>query len=84
MRLDLFLKTSRLIKRRKLANDAASKERVLINDKLSKPAAKIKIDDIITLNLGLKQIVVKVTSLTPKKDELMYQLISETYLNTND
>ncbi|WP_035375757.1 S4 domain-containing protein, partial [Haploplasma axanthum] len=80
MRIDLFLKTSRLIKRRKIANDAATKELVYINDKLVKPSARVKLDDIVTLNLGTKQIIVKVTSLTSKKEELMYQLISEKYL----
>ena len=47
MRLDLFLKTARIIKRRTLAKEAAEKSRVLINDKLSKPSTIVKISDIL-------------------------------------
>lgn len=80
MRIDLYLKTSRLIKRRKIANEATERELVLINDKIAKPSTKVKLDDLVTLNLGSKQIIVKVTSLTLKKDDLMYQIISEKYI----
>lgn len=80
MRIDLYLKTSRLIKRRKIAAEAADKDLVFINDKLAKPASKIKINDIVTLNLGRKKIVVKVTSITYHKDILMYEILSEEYI----
>ena len=80
MRIDLYLKTSRLIKRRKIANEAASKDLVLINDKVVKPSALVKIGDIVTLNLGRKQIIVKVTSLVLLKQDLMYQLIEEKFI----
>ena len=80
MRIDLYLKTSRLIKRRVIAHEATEKELILINDKIAKPANKVKLDDVITLNLGSKKIVIKVTSLTYHKEVLMYQLISEEYI----
>lgn len=80
MRIDLYLKQSRLIKRRTIAQEACQKGLVLINDKVAKPSQNIKESDEITLNLGLKQIKVVVTSLKVLKDELMYQLISEQYL----
>lgn len=79
MRIDLYLKTSRLIKRRKLASEACSKGLVLINNKVAKPSSLLKLEDVITLNLAAKQIVVKVTSLTLLKNDLMYELISESY-----
>ena len=77
MRLDKYLKVSRIIKRRTVAKEAATKEKIMINQKLAKPSAEVKIGDLITLYLGLKIITVKVISLEPKKDQFMYELISE-------
>lgn len=79
MRIDLFLKESRLIKRRKIANDATTNGLVSINGIVCKPSTKVKIDDTIVLNLGLKEITVKVVSLKSNKDTLMYELINEQY-----
>jgi ribosomal 50S subunit-recycling heat shock protein len=81
MRLDKYLKVSRLIKRRTLAKEASEAERILVNDKPAKPSKEIKIGDLITVNFGKKSLVVKVTSLkesTKKVDsELMYEFVSE-------
>jgi len=83
MRLDKYLKVSRLIKRRTLAKEASESERILVNDKIAKPSKKLKIGDIITIEFGRKQISVKVLSLNPviKKDDAsnMYELISESF-----
>ena len=82
MRLDKFLKVSRLIKRRTLAKEAAEQERILVNDKIAKPSKELKIGDTITIQFGRKEIQVKVISLNPsiKKEDAsnMYELISET------
>mgnify|MGYP003784219469 FL=1 len=77
MRLDKYLKVSRLIKRRTVAKEAASKDRVYVDNKLAKPSTNIDVGTLITLHLGLKIITVKVTSLVPIKDDLMYELVSE-------
>ncbi|MBE6130889.1 MAG: RNA-binding S4 domain-containing protein [Erysipelotrichaceae bacterium] len=83
MRLDKYLKVSRLIKRRTLAKEASESERILVNDKIAKPSKELKIGDIITIEFGRKQISVKVLSLNPviKKDDAsnMYELISESF-----
>lgn len=79
MRIDLFLKQSRLIKRRKLANDACSKGLVSVNNNIVKPSLNVKIGDTVTLDLAAKQIVVKILSLKPSRDTLMYELINETF-----
>lgn len=63
MRLDKFLKVSRLIKRRTVANSACVAGRVLINDKVAKPGSEVKIGDVITIGFGERQISVKVLSL---------------------
>lgn len=77
MRLDKYLKVARIIKRRTIAKEAASKEKVEINGKVAKPSSAVKENDILTLHLGIKIIKVKVVSLVQKKDVLMYELLSE-------
>ena len=49
MRLDKFLKVSRLIKRRTVANDVCDSARVFVNDNPSKPAKQLKVGDIISI-----------------------------------
>ena len=77
MRLDKYLKVSRIIKRRTLAKDAASNQKIEINNKVAKPSTAVCIGDKLTLHLGKKTIKVEVTSLTLIKDGLMYKLLSE-------
>jgi ribosomal 50S subunit-recycling heat shock protein len=77
MRLDKYLKVSRIIKRRVIAKEAAEKDKVEINSKIAKPSSLVKEGDVLTLYLGLKIVKVKIKSLTIKKDELMYELLSE-------
>lgn len=85
MRLDKYLKVSRLIKRRTLAKEASESERVFVNNLPSKPSKELKIGDLIKIQYGRKIIEVKVTSLvdsTKKQDAcLMYELVSETTIN---
>lgn len=82
MRLDKYLKVSRLIKRRTLAKEASESERILINNVVAKPSKEVKVGDILTITYGKKIVEVKITSLidsTKKADaSLMYELISET------
>ena len=52
MRLDKYLKVSRIIKRRTVANEACSGGRVTLNGKISKPGAEVKIGDIMTIRFG--------------------------------
>jgi len=77
MRLDKYLKISRIIKRRVIAKEAAEKDKVEINNKIAKPSSLVREGDILTLYLGLKIVKVKILSLVIKKDELMYELLSE-------
>lgn len=54
MRLDKFLKVSRVIKRRTVANDAADNGRVAVNGKIVKPSYEVKIGDIVEITFGDK------------------------------
>jgi len=54
MRIDKFLKISRVIKRRTVANDAADGGRVIVNGKLVKPSYNVKVGDIVEIKFGDK------------------------------
>ena len=60
MRLDKFLKVSRIIKRRTVANEASDAGRVTVNGKEAKPAKDVKTGDIISVRFGDKEIFFKV------------------------
>ena len=81
MRLDKFLKVSRLIKRRTVAKEVCTQDRILVNNKEAKPSKDIKEGDHITLIFGTKtiEVVVKQITETTKTDEAsnMYELIEE-------
>lgn len=82
MRLDKFLKVSRLIKRRTVANDACDAQRVTVNGKNAKASYDVKLGDLITVAFGTKSVTVRVLEIkeTTKKTESagMYEIISET------
>ena len=69
MRLDKFLKVSRLIKRRTVANEACDAGRVLVNDKPAKASVKVKPGDIIEIQFGTRTVKVEVLDIkdTTKK-----------------
>ena len=71
MRLDKYLKVSRLIKRRTVANEACDAGRVLVNDKVAKASVSVKSGDIIEIAFGNKTVKIEVLQVqeTVKKDE---------------
>jgi len=70
MRLDKYLKVSRLIKRRTVANEACDTGRVMVNGKVAKASHDVKIGDIIEIAFGQKTIKVRVLNIidSTKKD----------------
>lgn len=66
MRLDKFLKNSRLIKRRTVAKDACEGEKVYVNGKQAKPSTTIKIGDTIEIVFGEKSLKAEVLDITDK------------------
>ena len=81
MRLDKFLKVSRLIKRRTVANDACDASRIFVNGKAAKASYNVKLGDLISVAFGSKTVTVKVLEIkeTTKKAEStsMYEVVSE-------
>ena len=71
MRLDKYLKVSRLIKRRTVANEACDAGRVLVNDKPAKASLNVKTGDRIEIQFGTSSVKVEVLDVqeTVKKDE---------------
>jgi ribosomal 50S subunit-recycling heat shock protein len=82
MRLDKYLKVSRLIKRRTVANEACDSARVSVNGKVVKASYDVKVGDTVTVSFGQKNVTVRVLEIkeTTKKNESvgMYEVISET------
>lgn len=80
MRLDKYLKNSRIIKRRTVAKDACEQGRVEVNGKVAKPGLELKIGDEIQITFGSNTLKVKVAAMpeTVRKEdaETMYEVIS--------
>ncbi len=60
MRLDKYLKVSRLIKRRTIANEACDAEKVTVNGKVARASYDVKVNDVIEINIGKSPLKVKV------------------------
>ncbi len=79
MRLDKYLKVSRLIKRRTIANEACDAGRVTVNGKTARASYDVKIGDIVEISFGSRPVKIEVlkTQETVKKDDaaLLYKII---------
>ena len=83
MRLDKYLKVSRLIKRRTVAKEISDQGRISINGKVAKSSSDVSTNDELEIRFGNKTLTVKVLKIveTTKKDEAadMYEIVSETF-----
>ncbi|HDC7909450.1 TPA: RNA-binding S4 domain-containing protein [Staphylococcus aureus] len=81
MRLDKYLKVSRLIKRRTLAKEVSDQGRITINGNVAKAGSDVKVEDVLTIRFGQKLVTVKVTALNEhaSKDNTkgMYEIVEE-------
>lgn len=79
MRLDKFLKVSRIIKRRTVANEACDAGRVLVGGKVARASYNVKVGDVLEINFGTKTVKAEILNVseTVKKDDapLMYRII---------
>lgn len=84
MRIDKYLKVSRIMKRRTIANELAANQRVEINGKPVKPSHEVKVGDIVGVTFGSRKIEVRVLSVqeVKKKSEAsdLYEIVNEEYL----
>lgn len=81
MRIDKYLKNSRLIKRRTIAHDACEQERIFLNDKPAKPGANVKPGDEVLICFGNSRLKVRVKAIpeyvTKEQAPDLYEIISE-------
>lgn len=88
MRLDKFLKVSRIIKRRTVAKEVADKGRIQVNGLLAKSSSNVKIGDVVKIQFGNKILEIEVLELhdSTKKDDAqkMYQTLSETRVENSE
>ncbi len=88
MRLDKYLKVSRIIKRRPVAKEVADKGRVKVNGVLAKSSTDLKLNDQVEICFGNKLLTVKVLEMkdsTKKEDAIkMYEIINETRIETDE
>ncbi|MBR6407822.1 MAG: RNA-binding S4 domain-containing protein [Clostridia bacterium] len=79
MRLDKYLKVSRIIKRRTVANEACDNGRVLVNGRIARASYDVKPNDIIEINLGMNTVKYQVVSIsenaTKQSAGLMYKVM---------
>ena len=88
MRLDKFLKVSRIIKRRTVAKEIADKGRILINDRPAKSSSNVVVGDKLEIGFGNKTLIVKITQIieTTKKSDAaeMYEIIESKSADSAD
>ncbi len=82
MRIDKFLKLSRIIKRRSVASDACDSGRIFINEKQAKPSKDVKVGDVVTVSFGDREITFRILSIDERQTKQsateMYEIISNT------
>jgi len=81
MRLDKFLKVSRLIKRRTLAKEVSDQGKIEVNGRVAKPGHVVKVDDVLTLHFGSRVIKARILRLeqSSRREEAqeMYEIVDE-------
>lgn len=81
MRIDKYLKVSRIIKRRTVANEACAGGRVMINEKTAKPSSEVKAGDVITIRFGEHLGRYRVTDI---RETVRKELAGEMYIVLNE
>ena len=88
MRLDKYLKTARILKRRTVSKELADNERVYVNDKIAKPSTDVKVGDIIKVIFGYRELTVRVLMLSKQVNKndaaLMFEVVEEKLLKKKD
>ncbi len=83
MRIDKYLKVSRIMKRRAVSRELAKNDRVEINGRIVKPAHEVQVDDLVTVTFGSRKLTVRILSLAEKRHkqeaQAMYEVIKEEF-----
>lgn len=85
MRIDKFLKVSRILKRRSVSKELADNQRIEINNKIVKPSHEVKVGDLVGITFGNRKIVVRVLDIMDimKKEDAKnsYEIVSDEFIN---
>ncbi|MCI9292148.1 MAG: RNA-binding S4 domain-containing protein [Erysipelotrichaceae bacterium] len=84
MRLDKYLKTARILKRRTVAKELADQQRVFVNGKVAKPSTEVEVNDVIKVVFGYRELTVRVLMIQKQVNKndaaLMFEVIEEVLL----
>lgn len=85
MRLDKFLKVSRIFKRRTIAKEVSKNQRIKINDRPAKPSSNVEVGDILKITYGNKELIIKIKEVTPyttkETSQNLFEIISDRKLS---
>lgn len=88
MRLDKYLKTARILKRRTVSKELADNERVYVNGKIAKPSTDVKVGDLVKVIFGHRELTVRVLMLSKQVNKndaaLMFEVVEETLIKKED
>lgn len=88
MRLDKYLKTARILKRRTVSKELADQQRVFVNGKIAKPSTEVKINDLIKVVFGYRELTVRVLMIQKQVNKndaaLMFEIVDEVLLKKED
>lgn len=88
MRLDKYLKTARILKRRSVSKELADQDRVYINDRIAKPSSDVKVGDIIKVIFGFRELTVRVLMIQKQVSKhdatLMFEVVEEKLIKKED
>lgn len=81
MRIDKFLKTARILKRREAAKELALQGRVLVNDRVAKPSSEIEIGDIVQIRFGYRLLTIRILDIqkqvSKQNAQNLFEIIKE-------
>jgi ribosomal 50S subunit-recycling heat shock protein len=88
MRLDKYLKTSRILKRREAAKELALQQRIKVNGRVAKPSTEVEVGDTIEIRLGYRLLEVRVLDIqkqvSKQNAQLLFEIIKEEKLEEED
>lgn len=88
MRLDKYLKTARILKRRTVSKELADHDRVYVNGKLAKPSTDVKLGDLIKVIFGYRELTVRVLMIQKQANKndagLMFEVVEEKLIKKED
>ncbi len=87
MRLDKYLKTARILKRRTVSKELADQQRVYVNGRVAKPSTDVKVGDIIKVLFGHRELTIRVLLLQKQANKndaaLMFEVVEEKLVKNN-